>query len=77
MKTTLATLVLAAALLGLGASEASAWVCRAAGIGVTTVARDWYVVRAKFKALRRCEWRSPVPICTIVYCLRDRRSIGL
>jgi hypothetical protein len=68
MKRTLARLAITAALLTFGASEASAWVCRAAGVGVTTVGRSWNIIDAKLIALRKCERRSPVPVCTIVYC---------
>jgi hypothetical protein len=68
MKATIARLAVAAALLGFGASDASAWVCRAAGVGVVTVGRSWNIIDAKLIALRRCERRSPVPVCTIVYC---------
>ena len=68
MKAILATLAVSAALLTFGASEASAWVCRAGGVGVTTVGRSWNILDAKLIALRKCEHRSPVPVCTIVYC---------
>jgi hypothetical protein len=68
VKGTLATLVMAVALLAFGMSEASAWVCRAGGVGGTTVARSWNIIDAKIVALRRCERRSPIPICTILYC---------
>jgi hypothetical protein len=68
MKATLATLAVAALLLAFGASEASAWVCRAAGVGGSTIGRSWNIVDAKLIALRKCEHRSPVPVCTIVYC---------
>ena len=68
MKGTLATLAVAVALLAFGASEASAWVCRAAGVGGSITGRSWNIVDAKLIALRKCERRSPVPVCTIVYC---------
>jgi hypothetical protein len=68
IKATLATLAVSAALLAFGTSEASAWVCRAAGFGVTTVGRNWNIIDAKLIALRKCERRSPIPVCTIVYC---------
>ena len=61
MKRTLASLVVAAALLSVASSEASAWVCRAVGIGYS-------VIDAKLIALRRCENYSPLPICTILWC---------
>ena len=68
MRTTLAALAVATALLAFGASEASAWVCRAGGVGGTTVGRSWNIIDAKLIALRKCERRSPVPVCTILYC---------
>jgi hypothetical protein len=68
IRTGLATLAVAIALLACGASEASAWVCRAGGVGVTTFGRSRSIVTAKIIALRRCERRSPVPVCTILYC---------
>jgi len=55
-------------MLAFGVSDASAWVCRAGGVGVTTFGSSRSIVRAKFIALRRCERRSPVPVCTIIYC---------
>lgn len=68
IKGTLATLAVVAALLAFGSSEASAWVCRAGGVGVTTVGRSWNIIDAKLIALRKCERRSPIPVCTIIYC---------
>jgi hypothetical protein len=68
MRTTLATLAVATALLAFGASEASAWVCRAGGVGGSTIGRSWNIIDAKVIALRKCERRSPVPVCTILYC---------
>jgi hypothetical protein len=68
MKATIARLAVTAALLAFGASDASAWVCRATGVGVVTVGRSWNIIDAKLIALRKCERRSPVPVCTIVYC---------
>ena len=68
MKAILAALAVSAALLTFGASEASAWVCRAGGVGVTTVGRSWNILDAKLIALRKCEHRSPLPVCTIIYC---------
>ena len=61
MKMTLVTLAVAMALLAFGASEASAWVCRAGGIGGTTLGGSWNVIDAKLIALRKCERRSPIP----------------
>ncbi|MGE0035744.1 MAG: hypothetical protein AB7S93_08930 [Xanthobacteraceae bacterium] len=68
IKATFATLAVAAALLAFGSSEASAWVCRAGGVGVTSVGRSWNIIDAKIIALRKCERRSPIPVCTILYC---------
>ena len=68
LKASVAPLAVAMALLAFGSSEASAWVCRAGGIGVSTVGRSWNVIDAKIIALRSCERRSPIPICTILYC---------
>ena len=64
----LASLVIAASLLSVASSEASAWVCRATGLGSGGFGRSYSVVDAKFQALRRCERHSPVPICTILWC---------
>ena len=64
----LASLVLAASLLSVASSEASAWVCRAVGVGSAGWARSYSVVDAKLWALRRCEHHSPVPVCTILWC---------
>jgi hypothetical protein len=58
----------AAGLLAFGTQEASAWVCRAVGVGGTTYGKHWNVVDAKLIALRKCERRSPVPVCTIMWC---------
>ena len=68
MRHTLASLVVAASLLSVASSEASAWVCRAAGLGSGGWARSVSVVDAKIWALRRCERNSPVPVCTILWC---------
>jgi hypothetical protein len=68
MRTSLATLAVAIAVLACGASEASAWVCRAGGVGVTTFGSSRSIENAKFIALRRCERRSPLRVCTIFYC---------
>ena len=54
LKASVATLAVAMALLAFGSSEASAWVCRAGGIGVSTVGRSWNVIDAKIIALRLC-----------------------
>jgi hypothetical protein len=68
MKTILGATALALSLIALGTTEASAWVCRAGGVGGSTVGRHWNIVDAKLIALRKCERRSPVPVCTILYC---------
>jgi hypothetical protein len=65
----LASVFVATSLLAVASSEASAWVCLAAGFGSSAYGRDYYnVVDAKLMALRGCERRSPIPICTIVWC---------
>ena len=68
----LASLVVAASLLSVATSEASAWVCRAAGLGSGGSARSYSIVDAKLLALRRCEHHSPVPVCTILWCRPGR-----
>ena len=64
----LASLAVAATMLAGASSEASAWVCRATGLGSGGWARSVNVVDAKIWALRRCERGSPVPVCTILWC---------
>jgi hypothetical protein len=68
MRHTLASLVVAASLLSVVSSEASAWVCRAVGIGSGGYGRSFSVIDAKLIALRRCENYSPIPVCTILWC---------
>ncbi|MET0165379.1 MAG: hypothetical protein ABW318_10290 [Vicinamibacterales bacterium] len=68
MRRTLVAVVVAASLLTLTSSEASAWVCYAAGLGSSGYARAYDIIDAKLFALRRCERRSPLPICTIMWC---------
>jgi hypothetical protein len=68
MRGTLAALAIAAALLA--PSEASAWVCRAVGVGASGTGYSYSVVRAKLVALRRCERASMLHICTIAWCRR-------
>ena len=68
MRHTLTTVVIAASLLSVASSEASAWVCRAVGIGSGGYGRSYSVIDAKLIALRRCENYSPLPICTILWC---------
>jgi hypothetical protein len=50
------------------ASEAAAWVCRAAGLGSSGFARAYDIIDAKLFALRQCERHSPLPVCTLVWC---------
>ena len=68
MRHTLTALVVAASLLLVASSEASAWVCRAVGIGSGGYGRSYSVIDAKLIALRRCENYSPIPVCTILWC---------
>jgi hypothetical protein len=68
MRHTLAALVVAASLLSVASSEASAWVCRAVGIGSGGYGRSFSVIDAKLIALRRCENYSPIRVCTILWC---------
>jgi len=68
MGRTFAALVVAASLLTLASSEASAWVCFATGLGSSGRARAYDIIDAKLFALRRCERNSPVPVCTILWC---------
>ena len=64
----LASLVVAASLMWLATSEASAYVCHATGLGSGGWARSYSIIDAKLIALRRCEHHSPVPVCTILWC---------
>jgi len=68
MGRTLAAFVVAASLLTLASSEAAAWVCRAVGLGSSGYASAYDIVDAKLFALRQCERRSPLPVCTLVSC---------
>ena len=68
MGRTVAAFVVAASLLAVASSEASAWVCFATGLGSGGYGRSYDVIDAKLFALRRCERNSPVPICTILWC---------
>ena len=68
MRRILAAFVVAASLLAVASSEASAWVCFATGLGSGGYCRSYDVIDAKLFALRRCERNSPVPICTILWC---------
>jgi len=58
----------AAAALLVAASPASAWVCRADGVGATAVGRGYSAERAKFVALSRCERSGLLHVCTIRWC---------
>jgi hypothetical protein len=64
----LGALVLAASVLAVASSEASAWVCYATGLGSGASARSYSIIDAKLWALRRCERGSPLPVCTILWC---------
>ena len=68
MRQTLASLVVVVSLLSVASSEASAWVCRAVGLGSGGWGRSYSVIDAKLIALRRCENYSPLPVCTILWC---------
>ena len=68
MRTSLATLAMVIVMLACGAAEASAWVCRAGGVGATAFGSSRSIAVAKITALRRCERRSPLHVCTILYC---------
>ena len=72
MGRTLAAFVVAASLLTVASSEASAWVCFATGLGSSGTARAYDIIDAKLVALRRCERNSPVPLCTLVWCRPGR-----
>ena len=71
-----ATFVVAASLLTLASSEAAAWECRAAGLGSSGYARAYDIIDAKLFALRQCERRSPLPVCTLVWCRPSPRIIS-
>jgi len=64
----LGALILAASVLAVASSEASAWVCHATGLGSGASARSYSIIDAKLWALRRCERGSPLPVCTILWC---------
>jgi hypothetical protein len=68
----LASLVLSLTLLSVASSEASAWVCRATGLGASGWGRSPVIIDAKLWALRTCERRSPVPVCTVLWCRPGR-----
>jgi hypothetical protein len=69
MKLFLATLV-SAATLAMASTPASAWVCRADGMGSTALGYGRSVERAKYVSLRRCERGSLLHVCTIRWCRR-------
>jgi len=58
----LAAFVVAASVLMLAPSQASAWACFATGLGSSGFARAYDIIDAKLFALRRCERNSPVPV---------------
>jgi hypothetical protein len=68
MRRILASLVIAAALMSVATSEASAWVCRATGLGAGGWGRSYSIIDAKLWALRSCEHHSAVPVCTLIWC---------
>jgi len=68
MGRTLAAFAVAASLLTLASSEASAGVCFATGLGSGGWGRSYDIIDAKLFALRRCERSSPLPVCTILWC---------
>jgi hypothetical protein len=63
-----AAFVVAASLLALAPSQASAWACFATGLGSSGFARAYDVIDAKLFALRQCERHSPAPVCVILWC---------
>src|SRR6266480_907164 len=68
MGRTIAAFVVAASLLPFASSDAAAWVCRAVGLGSSGYAGAYDIIDAKLFALRQCERRSPLPVCTLVWC---------
>jgi hypothetical protein len=68
MGRTFASLLVAACLVAAASSEASAWACRATGLGSGGFARSYSIIDAKLWALRRCERHSLVPVCTLLWC---------
>jgi hypothetical protein len=68
MRGILTTLVFAASLLVLVPTSASAWVCVADGFGASASARSKSITTAKLSALRACERKAALRICTIRYC---------
>jgi hypothetical protein len=68
MRGTLASLAVAAAMLAMASSEAGAWTCKAVGLSGYSIARHWNIIDAKLLALRRCERRSTLHVCTLLWC---------
>jgi hypothetical protein len=68
MRGNLVALAVGASLLALAPSEASAYVCKAVGLGWSGVGRGSYIERAKLIALHRCENNAGLHLCTILYC---------
>jgi hypothetical protein len=66
MKQILSALVVAGS-LALIPTQASAWYCKAVGIGATATGGAGFIERAKLRALRRCEHRA-MGFCTILWC---------
>ena len=69
MKTGLAMLAMVIVMLACGASEASAWVCRAGGVGATAFGGSRSVAVAEDHG--RCAGASgaaQLHVCTILYC---------
>jgi hypothetical protein len=54
MRTGLATLAVVVAMLAFGVSDASAWVCRAGGVGVSTFGSSRNIERANANVAARC-----------------------
>jgi len=67
MRLILAAIATTAVLLA-APTSASAWVCRADGLGSSGGGAAGSAARAKFVALRRCERGSLLHLCTISYC---------
>jgi hypothetical protein len=70
----LAAFVVAASLLTLAPTQASAWACFATGLGSSGFARAYDIIDAKVFALRQCERNSPAPVCVILWCRPRGRS---
>jgi hypothetical protein len=68
MRGVLASFVVAIALMAMASSEASAWTCKAIGLSGYAFARHYNIIDAKMLALRRCERRSTLHVCTLAWC---------